>query len=140
MSLGTHIRSVECIDILLQKYSEHNTMEQRAFLDEAVYLNPQDQVLFQDPFVGFLESSKEVVFYAMNDLLQNSRKILKTYVQRKLQGEWLFFFFYLLKNVSKNQSCSHLLDWLHWRKENMPEVNCKVVHNRSLTWKGTNNQ
>ena len=46
-------------DILFQKYPEHDKVEQGAALDEFCYLNPQCQVLFQDPFAGFLESCKE---------------------------------------------------------------------------------
>ena len=92
-------------------------MEQRVVLDEASYLNPQDQVFFQDPFAGLLESSKEGVFYAMNGLLQGLTKKFNTYVQQQLRWEWSFFFFSLLKRVSKNQSCSYLLDWLHWKEE-----------------------
>lgn len=45
-------------------------MEQEIVLDEADYLNPQGQVLFLDPFVGFLETSKEGVCYARNGFLQ----------------------------------------------------------------------
>ena len=92
-------------------------MEQGIVLDEAHYLNPQGQVLFQDPFAGFLESYKEGVCYARNGLLHSLRKILSTFVQRKVKSEWPFYFFSILKKVNKNQSCSHLLDWLHWRRE-----------------------
>jgi hypothetical protein len=107
----------ECLDILFENDPEHNKLEQRVVLDEVCYLNPQDQVFFQDPFVGLLESFKEGVCYAMNGLLQDLRKKLNTYVQRQLRWEWSFSFFSLLKKVNKNQSCSHLLNWLYWREE-----------------------
>jgi hypothetical protein len=107
----------ECLDILFENDLEHNKLEQRVVLDEVCYLNPQDQVFFQYPFVGLLESFKEGVCYAMNGLLKDLRKKLNTYVQRQLRWEWSFSFFSLLKKVNKNRSCSHLLDWLYWREE-----------------------
>lgn len=107
----------ECVDILFHKYPNHDKVEQGASLDEFCYLNPQGQVLFQDHFFGFLESSKEGLCYARNGLLQSLMKSLSIVVQRQVKWEWPFYFFSLLKKVNKNQSCSHLLDWLHWRKE-----------------------
>ena len=107
----------EYVDILFQKDPKHDKVEQGAALDEVCYLNPQGQVLFQDPFASFLESSKEGICYARNGLWQILRKIFSTVVQRKVRWEWPFCFLSLLKKVNKNQSCSHLLDWLHWRNE-----------------------
>ena len=104
----------ECIDVLFYKDHGHNKLEQRIVLDETFYFNPQDQVFFQEPFVDLLESFKAVC-YAMDGLMQNSRKMLKTYVQQQLKGEWSFLFLSLLMKVSKNYSCSHLLHWLHWK-------------------------
>ena len=48
----------ECVYILFPKDLEHDNVERGATLDEVCYLNPQGQVLFKDPFVGFLKSYK----------------------------------------------------------------------------------
>ena len=88
-------------------------MEQGATLDEVCYLNPQDWVWFQEPFAGFLKSSKEGVCYARNGLLQILRKGLSTAIQRQVRWDWPFYFFSLLKKLNNNQSFSHLLEWLH---------------------------
>lgn len=63
---------------------------------------------FQDPFTCLLESSVKVDF----DLFTNEKN------RFSLRFEFPFyFFFYLLKvTVSRTQSSSHFLDWIHWRK------------------------
>lgn len=70
------------MDFLSQNNPKHNKVEQGVILNEAYCLNPQGQVLFQDPFADFLETSKEGVYDAKNGLLHSLRKILSTVVQR----------------------------------------------------------
>jgi hypothetical protein len=100
-----------CSYILFENDLEHNDVEQRVVLD---ILKPQDQIFFQYPFAGLLESFNGGVCYAMNNLSLDSRKILNIYVQQHFKWELSFSFFSLLKqNVSKVRVNSQLLDWLH---------------------------
>ena len=51
----------EEVEFLSQKSPKHSQVEEGVVLNEAYISNPLDQVLFQDPFVVFLEKSKKEV-------------------------------------------------------------------------------
>jgi len=94
-------------------------------LDQSPLTDHQVKVInyvFEDSFSDLLEPLKEEFFHPMANLLQDLWKlVLFTNVgfQNQLNLELPFyFFFYLLKvTMSKTQSSSHLLGWLHWGEE-----------------------
>ena len=66
-------------EFLYQESPRYSQVEERVVLNEAYVSNPLDQVLFQDPFVVFLEKSKGVVGSIMKKFLPRMRKKLKHY-------------------------------------------------------------
>ena len=67
-------------ELLYQESPKYSQVEEKVVLNEAYISNPLDQVLFQDPFVVFLEKSEGVVGSIMNKLLPIMRKNLSTTV------------------------------------------------------------
>ena len=103
-------------EFLSQESPKYSQVEERVVLNEAYVSNPLDQVLFQDPFVVFLEKSKGVVCSTQNSLLQRLKKILGTTVRKQAKWKWPFHFFSTVKKLKLNPSWNHLLDWLCWKR------------------------
>ena len=107
----------EEVEFLSQKSPKHSRVEEGLVLNEAYVSNPLDQVLFQDPFVVFLEKSKGGVCSTNNSLLQIVRKILSITARKQVRWKWPFNFVNTLKELNQDPSCNHLLDWLYWKRE-----------------------
>ena len=90
---------------------------ERVVLNKSYVSNPLDQVLFQDLFVVFLEKSVGVVGSIKNKLLPRMRKNLSSTIQKQTKWEWPFHYFCIMKELNQNHPCEHLLDWLHWKTE-----------------------
>ena len=90
----------EDVEFLSQKSPKLSKVEKKAVLDQAYFLNPLGQVLFQDPFSIFLEIVEEGVKNLKSSLLQSVRKFLGTIVQTKVRCEWPFDFFKTLKELN----------------------------------------
>ena len=100
-----------------QESPKYSQVEEKVVLNEAYISNPLDQVLFQDPFVVFLEKSEGVVGSIMNKLLPRMKKNLSTTIRKQAKWEWHFHYFSIMKELNQDQPCNHLLDWLYWKEE-----------------------
>ena len=104
-------------ELFYQGGPKYSQVEERVVLNEAYISKPLDQVLFQDPFVVFLEKSVGVVGSIINKLLPRMRKNLSSTIQKQTKWEWPFHYFRIMKELNQNHPCEHLLDWLHWKTE-----------------------
>ena len=74
-----------------------------------------NQVPFQDPYDDFLKTFEEGMKIFSNSMFPEARKYLTT---AKTQKEWEWpCLTSMLKEMSKDQSWNHLLDWLYWKRE-----------------------
>ena len=75
-----------------------------------------NQVLFQDPYARFLKFFEEGIKVASSKVLSEERRFFSTAAKKQNEGEWPYLSS-LPKEMRKDQSWNHLLDWLYWKRE-----------------------
>ena len=78
--------------------------------------NTPNQALFQDPYVDFLKTSEEGIKVANNSISTSATKFFRTAVEKQSKWECPCLS-YILKEMSKEQSWNHMIDWMYWKRE-----------------------
>ena len=85
-------------------------------LVETYLSNTPNQVLFQDPFAHFLNTFEEGIEIVRNSVSPNAKKKFSTAAKEQVRWEWSFCLSSMLKEMSKDQSWNHLIDWIYWKR------------------------
>ena len=112
--------------------SDNNEDEEKVLSQKNLYLDPVKkeemilvepclpntlhQALFQDPYAHFLEAFKEGIKVIRSSALPKERRLFSVAAEKQKEWEWPHLSS-LPKEMKKDQSWNHLLDWLYWKRE-----------------------
>ena len=78
--------------------------------------NTLNQALFQDPYAHFLKIFEEEIKVIRSSILPKARGLFSIAAKKQKEWEWPCLS-NLPKEMKKDQSWNHLLDWLYWKRE-----------------------
>ena len=103
-------------DFLSQKNLFLDPVEEKITLVETYLSNTPNQVLFQDPFAQFLKTFEEGIDIFRSSVSPNAEKNFSTAAKKQGKWEWPCLSS-MLKEMRKDKSWKHLLDWIYWKRE-----------------------
>ena len=90
--------------------------KEEMILVETHIQNNLNQALFQDPYVKFLNIFEEGIKVIRSSVLPKARRLFSTAAKKQKEWEWPCLSS-LPKEMKKDQSWNHLLDWLYWKRD-----------------------